>query len=161
MPTSEFQSTHPLRGATHVFYTYVKGFGISIHAPLAGCDLTDGADGDGTGEFQSTHPLRGATSEHYEQDILKLFQSTHPLRGATNKGRNHLSEHYISIHAPLAGCDDGAQQVFSARGDFNPRTPCGVRLILIVVQLNRRQISIHAPLAGCDDVSPHCTPAEQ
>ena len=56
---------------------------ISIHAPLAGCDL----------------------SEHYEQDILKLFQSTHPLRGATAIQRGRGVQVLISIHAPLAGCD--------------------------------------------------------
>ena len=33
-----FQSTHPLRGATVNPYKLIFVFGISIHAPLAGCD---------------------------------------------------------------------------------------------------------------------------
>ena len=41
-------------------------------------------------------------SSHNE---LELFQSTHPLRGATEVGRAFTSEIFISIHAPLAGCD--------------------------------------------------------
>ena len=79
----QFQSTHPLRGATHsIAYLYE-------------CL-----------EFQSTHPLRGATNVHYlyqfadiyfnprtpcgvrrkrskDMNAAVAFQSTHPLRGAT------------------------------------------------------------------------------
>ena len=61
--------------------------------------------------------------------IAQTFQSTHPLRGAT--------------------CAD--DPLFTRHGNFNPRTPCGVR----PEQLNQRfadfVISIHAPLAGCDE----------
>ena len=35
---------------------------------------------------------------------------------------------WISIHAPLAGCDSTlVENRLEAAGDFNPRTPCGVR----------------------------------
>ena len=34
--------------------------------------------------------------------------------------------------------------------DFNPRTPCGVRLLSDFPEAHRPSISIHAPLAGCD-----------
>ena len=34
------------------------------------------------------------------------FQSTHPLRGATVYDANRAMWHRISIHAPLAGCDN-------------------------------------------------------
>ena len=33
----------------------------------------------------------------------------------------------ISIHAPLAGCDENEQLKKSLGENFNPRTPCGVR----------------------------------
>ena len=33
----------------------------------------------------------------------------------------------ISIHAPLAGCDEARALNAGAHKDFNPRTPCGVR----------------------------------
>ena len=33
---------------------------------------------------------------------------------------------------------------------FNPRTPCGVRLIVRPLLQKRIDISIHAPRAGCD-----------
>ena len=168
---AEFQSTHPLRGATN--YTQ-ETWGDNI--------------------FQSTHPLRGATLRLFASQRPKQFQSTHPLRGATYNASQYVSERYISIHAPLAGCDfqidnipvfpvisihaplAGCDAPFFAAlvctSYFNPRTPCGVR------RGHRRsgkcsskfqsthplrgatgdeagddrveRISIHAPLAGCD-----------
>ena len=56
---------------------------ISIHAPLAGCDLA-GISALRVKTFQSTHPLRGATTGSICFLIYIIrFQSTHPLRGAT------------------------------------------------------------------------------
>ena len=168
--------------------------GISIHAPLAGCDLAANRKDRRQRLFQSTHPLRGATVKAAIVDGETVFQSTHPLRGATcmrgwlpnpmqfqsthplrgatvptlanvnafdisihaplagcdNLRNLHAVTSFISIHAPLAGCDLGLlafKRVFAkfqsthplrgatpfadfgkaAAGDFNPRTPCGVR----------------------------------
>ena len=123
----EFQSTHPLRGATERQITKNRFI-----------------------KFQSTHPLRGAT-RHFAPPVSngKIFQSTHPLRGATDVRLDLLqvvdisihaplagcdptpdwkiTRQYISIHAPLAGCDAAYFRWFLRAGDFNPRTPCGVR----------------------------------
>ena len=41
-----------------------------------------------------------------------------------------LDIYIISIHAPRAGCDKSALQPAYLYIDFNPRTPCGVRLAL-------------------------------
>ena len=144
-----FQSTHPLRGATRRSTSKLQVSIISIHAPLAGCDkiqatkirlsryfnprtpcgvrptIPTGTRSAGT--FQSTHPLRGATIKVFEITIVKEFQSTHPLRGATMPYRPSRRRERISIHAPLAGCDNQK---------YN-------RLVV-------NKISIHAPLAGCD-----------
>ena len=78
----------------------------------------------------------------------------------------------ISIHAPRAGCDLHGGTRPLAGEDFNPRTPCGVRLcscrcsflrlhfnprtpcgvrrLCDVFSLPQSVISIHAPRAGCD-----------
>ena len=144
----EFQSTHPLRGATGVLNTFSDEVG-----------------------FQSTHPLRGATyrSHGRNRDVyfnprtpcgvrpadgaeipaIQRFQSTHPLRGATYRTGAAGRTERISIHAPLAGCDRRSWKTAAACHDFNPRTPCGVRRGCVVV-LTLDVISIHAPLAGCD-----------
>ena len=78
----------------------------------------------------------------------------------------------ISIHAPLAGCDTSSRSTARPASNFNPRTPCGVRLFKdclremwqifqsthplrgatnqILTMRDFYNISIHAPLAGCD-----------
>ena len=65
----------------------------------------------------------------------------------SKKGFNYFD---ISIHAPRAGSDAAAYQ----RGDqvlhFNPRSPCGERLVRELVFVNDVVISIHAPRAGSD-----------
>ena len=172
---------------------------ISIHAPLAGCDFGVRRHGHGRladfnprtpcgvrrrderGQlwavgFQSTHPLRGATvGSQITHTVSGEFQSTHPLRGATIHIIACAVSGVISIHAPLAGCDQTITGVIGAAGDFNPRTPCGVRPVRRggQPQLKAFQsthplrgatspaeaapyapaISIHAPLAGCDSAS--------
>ena len=103
---SQFQSTHPLRGATSSPDKSSRHGSISIHAPLAGCDL-----------LQMATKTFGAS-----------FQSTHPLRGATRRRGIPCRDCGISIHAPLAGCDSRILARYSRQDNFNPRTPCGVRL---------------------------------
>ena len=125
-------------------------FMISIHAPLAGCDIAPAA-GKLLGQaFQSTHPLRGATQAGDPLAVLAQFQSTHPLRGATACGAGGGEAQAISIHAPLAGCDPTAWPRPGWISYFNPRTPCGVRRRLRRAYRDLWPISIHAPLAGCD-----------
>ena len=147
----EFQSTHPVRGATRgvpVYRVLSKDFN-----PRTPCGVRQELNKHNIQEwiFQSTHPVRGATYRRIQTLFAGGFQSTHPVRGAT-------------ICVPLL-----------ARADlhFNPRTPCGVRQLslLNVFKLFRFQsthpvrgatcywvlyfckntdISIHAPRAGCD-----------
>ena len=57
----EFQSTHPVWGATVRFMVRTRSTMISIHAPRVGCDAV----------------LLG------HQVLMVLFQSTHPVWGAT------------------------------------------------------------------------------
>ena len=60
--------------------------------------------------------------------LTLLFQSTHPLRGATYFVMLRELPRDISIHAPLAGCDYCRRWEYRTTSNFNPRTPCGVRL---------------------------------
>ena len=83
----------------------------------------------------------------------------------------------ISIHAPREGCDDGLADKILSNTDFNPRTPRGVRLFVMIGWLmddlfqsthpargatigaspgaGGPCISIHAPREGCD-IFLHC-----
>ena len=101
---------------------------ISIHAPLAGCDLNQPEHHPRYHKFQSTHPLRGATAGH-----------TLPR----NCGR-------ISIHAPLAGCDRHRRSADQARRGFQSTHPLRGATSISAMEPGAGIISIHAPLAGCD-----------
>src|SRR5215475_3111327 len=61
----QFQSTRPVRGATPINYAFVRGALVSIHAPRAGRDDCWAASTDIPGVFQSTRPVRGATAYGY------------------------------------------------------------------------------------------------
>ena len=104
--------------------------------------------------------------------MVLIFQSTHPVWGATSPYRYALMMAAISIHAPRVGCDSWRTAIFAGLNDFNPRTPCGVRLSAGRLSigysgfqsthpvwgatngrsqaLHESQISIHAPRVGCD-----------
>ena len=126
--SSVFQSTHPVRGAT-----FLRPFGVkrcTNFNPRTPCGVRPGPQG-----------VPGKDG---------AFQSTHPVRGATAQSTSHRGDVFISIHAPRAGCDhhlfdraacprgfqsthpvrgatpDG-DKIRAGKGDFNPRTPCGVR----------------------------------
>ena len=100
----KFQSTHPLRGATDYVLANCYVVRISIHAPLAGCDLL--------ASLQYASPA---------------FQSTHPLRGATlAEALRRMEEAYFNPRTPC-GVRHNDIFVIAFSTDFNPRTPCGVR----------------------------------
>ena len=60
------------------------------------------------------------------------FQSTHSLRSATIVPRSVQPSPRVSIHALLAECDKIPCVQCHIPCRFNPRTPCGVRLGVII-----------------------------
>ena len=128
---SVFQSTRPMRGATHALIAILDS-NIYFN-PRAPC-------GARPGTMAVKHGKR-------------LFQSTHPSRGATADKVTERLRHEISIHAPHAGRDTRWSSVGSARADFNPRAPCGARRHPQSHPAGSGAISIHAPHAGRDDFS--------
>ena len=79
-----FQSTHPVRGATHDRLTEAEKHLISIHAPRAGCDYSN-AYGCGHYYGISIHAPRAGCDNRDQPRLVavNVFQSTHPVRGAT------------------------------------------------------------------------------
>ena len=172
---AQFQSTHPMRGATKISdggKRYYRNFnprtpcGVRLVLPLAGVPLYlhfNPRTPCGVRPLGHQFELVEATisihaphagcdvAERGDLRLLQKFQSTHPMRGATHR------------QIPRSAC---------AR-DFNPRTPCGVRPCRVQrVYLHgqfqsthpmrgatyrktdnlctTKDISIHAPHAGCD-----------
>ena len=117
-----FQSTLPMRGATGN-HESPPGHHISIHAPHAGSDKSKGGVFLWADQFQSTLPMRGATiiASTKEQCIG------------------------ISIHAPHAGSDDVLLKSGGTVTDFNPRSPCGERLMVICMVLSPLYFNPRSP----------------
>ena len=80
---SEFQFTHPGKGATGLSVSRADKALVSIHAPWEGCDF----------KFHLLMPKRS------------VFQFTHPGKGATRKLARYYDWINVSIHAPWEGCD--------------------------------------------------------
>ena len=73
-----------------------------------------------------------------------------PRAGCDSTRRGFPAFAQISIHAPRAGCDEKHMQSIARCANFNPRTPCGVRLTPQTALAYMLDISIHVPRAGCD-----------
>ena len=145
-----FQSTHSLRSATSTSKSSLTRLPVSIHALLAECDAGDGIK-----------PFNYDVSIHA---LLAECDAPQPVR---------CGIHPVSIHALLAECDLPGVSPCAPGRSFNPRTPCGVRLVALGVILTRNPfqsthslrsatayglpplwtcwVSIHALLAECDD----------
>ena len=141
-----------MRGATHAWSSSQRiAEKISIHAPRAGRDVFAAKISISNIPFQYTRPVRGATTCHSEV-VMDID---------------------ISIHAPRAGRDAHLSGRRSFWPNFNPRAPCGARLLVtqfthmadefqstrpvrgatvavVTVLPTPPLISIHAPRAGRD-----------
>mgnify|MGYP006911765297 CR=1 FL=1 len=80
----------------------------------------------------------------------KVFQSTPPVRGATKSGSAITLYCYNFNPRPPCGGRLLEQPVAPLRADFNPRPPCGGRHGGYHVCDDALEISIHAPRAGGD-----------
>ena len=126
----EFQSTHPLRGATCGDQKVCAGRRISIHAPLAGCDWQSRVKVMSSRNFNPRTPCGVRLGTGAVRVLLLLRISIHaPLAGCDRRNLRTPSREHISIHAPLAGCDSSGVRSTQNIFNFNPRTPCGVRLL--------------------------------
>ena len=99
---------------------------ISIHAPLAGCDMPCTGIAGSWWHFNPRTPC-GVR-------LFQLFASA--LWGV------------ISIHAPLAGCDRGQLPDRIPYYYFNPRTPCGVRPFVRIIFFPIAKFQSTHPLRG-------------
>ena len=127
--TKEFQSTHPLRGATNHQIRLKSRFFISIHAPLAGCDRPARRNRQSCAHFNPRTPCGVRPSRSCSRpSTTATFQSTHPLRGATaGTGFEPIAQGHFNPRTPCGVRLNISMIIASAVMYFNPRTPCGVR----------------------------------
>ena len=148
----KFQSTHPSWGAT---------------AQVTGA----------TSSYANFNPrTHRGVRPCYRYTIFKVFKYFNPR---THRGVRHCPENasekscdyfnprthrgvrlyrvfdvfltsFISIHAPIVGCDVFTFSFESTLPNFNPRTHRGVRRLCGYAKKFDSMISIHAPIVGCD-----------
>ena len=118
-----FQSTPPVKAATHPAVPIWTSVHISIHAAREGGDVAKGKVIACPVEFQSTPPVKAATIAGRFRDVLGIFQSTPPVKAATFRTARGCRCQAISIHAAREGGDSGRLDFCRAVGDFNPRRP--------------------------------------
>ena len=119
--------------------------------------------------FQPTRPLRGATPDGAQlqrqkqyfnprapcgarpQIPLYLIRATRISTHAPLAGRDRQVRHpcidcpCISTHAPLAGRDSLRSTLAKSDVNFNPRAPCGARLLLLGFPESRFDFNPRAP----------------
>ena len=153
-----FQPTRPLRGATGG-----QGGILSLSPyfnPRAPCGARPTALLKSTPrptDFNPRAPCGARQTWQLPAKFPKRFQPTRPLRGATGFVLRGLWDGGISTHAPLAGRDRLECSTPISSINFNPRAPCGARLLLVLILFPFIVISTHAPLAGRDSKSVQIT----
>ena len=143
---------------------------ISIHAPLAGRDTADRARQCVFFDFNPRAPCGARLAPQASKWPLRyfnprapcgarllahpascgygLFQSTRPLRGATVHQAIPAVCRSISIHAPLAGRDCISATSLTHVPYFNPRAPCGARLLSTPTRRRSMEFQSTRPLRG-------------
>ena len=172
---SSFISTHaPLARCDAGPDRRVRDYLISTHAPLARCDCFMQHY---SGYFWiSTHaPLARCDMLCRRQNLEHCISTHAPLARCDECKTSTSLPVSISTHAPLARCDAAAsgnffppprfQLTHLLRGatemknvvleiqNFNSRTSCEVRQLIIFAAPRTFSISTHAPLARCDQIS--------
>ena len=147
-----FQSTLPVRGATKTARSWSTSQRISIHAPRAGSD--DKQVLRRVIKGISIHAPRAGSDDGraVERAATTMISIHAPRAGSDRSLETRPYTRTISIHAPRAGSDHRAHrepkaiQAFqstlpvrgatgpscqrrSGRNYFNPRSPCGERLL--------------------------------
>ena len=124
-----FQSTPSLRSATRPLRRTNERTNVSIHALLAECDVILSTSSFKCFGFNPRTPCGVRHFISHKGVLFKKFQSTHSLRSVTEKILSVLLQIQVSIHALLAECDKLGIDIPRLDMGFNPRTPCGVRLM--------------------------------
>ena len=108
----------------------------------------EGYGNENPGAFQPTRPLRGATA-YLQLAPLPNRISTHaPLAGRDIMDWFGDTFFIISTHAPLAGRDCDLARTSIQSLDFNPRAPCGARLMMSMCLSRTTLFQPTRPLRG-------------
>ena len=162
-----FQSTRPIRGATHKVTEAPAQKHISIHAPHTGRDLYSIFSLHYCIHFNPrapygarqtrkhkdfTHGTISIHAPHTGRDVTEFFVNIKSLRisihaphtGRDRKGYgNSRKGQKFQSTRPIRGATPRQQEKYQGQGDFNPRAPYGARqqkcIIYVLHFCNNRQ----------------------
>ena len=143
-----FQSTRPVRGATLFKPCHHLRIRVSIHAPRAGRDAEAKNRCPVYTGFNPRAPCGARRVTMAELLHIYTFQSTRPVRGATPARHRCGLPCIVSIHAPRAGRDPAVMRPPSVPESFNPRAPCGARLVDALGTVDRGVFQSTRPVRG-------------
>ena len=138
----------PLAGCDINLTRIQKAEAISIHAPLAGCDEENRIHRHHRRNFNPRTPC-GVRHEYVPLNGRYLnFNPRTPCGVRPLRQIAAVVYNDISIHAPLAGCDPLYCNIRAGGCHFNPRTPCGVRPVCVVLNPPKWIFQSTHPLRG-------------
>ena len=145
-----FQSTLPVWGATVAAGPLVVHRTISIHAPRVGSDCPPRwCTWPAPPNFNPRSPCGERLPFALRVfSTASSFQSTLPVWGATGRGWRGRCDTRISIHAPRVGSDLRRRRSRRGRRDFNPRSPCGERLLALLLTIDGVEFQSTLPVWG-------------
>ena len=135
----------PLTGSDKEKFAESQTEIISIHAPLTGSDFALCCFSFKFADFNPRSPYGERLMCNRSNGTLDIFQSTLPLRGATGVAPKVKPGDAISIHAPLTGSDSALSEYRRVMLYFNPRSPYGERLQLIISLSPMRDFNPRSP----------------
>ena len=146
-----FQSTHSLRSATGDCASYSSVSSSFNPRTPCGVRLNIESSSDEEEEEVSIHALLAECDQWLLSRGYTPTVSIHALLAECDSPFptcRHSPP--VSIHALLAECDHQPGWGNDDGTCFNPRTPCGVRLSVLIGDASHSVVSIHALLAECD-----------
>ncbi len=127
-----FQPTSPVRETTWIQLgrSYLV-LCISTHVPRAGDDRQSGTPCARNTYFNPRPPCGRRQGHLFDFQFFQEFQPTSPVRETTYPFGCLTMHIDISTHVPRAGDDISGRSQHARQTYFNPRPPCGRRLLQI------------------------------
>ena len=147
-------------GARRHVWQYADGKHIiSIHAPRAGRDCSPWASRSLTRYFNPRAPCGARRCSSVSSSASAPFQSTRPVRGATVTEEEFLEAVKFQSTRPVRGATPIVNSSTFQGGDFNPRAPCGARLIITTRGAQPRRFQSTRPVRGATNEPAAVKPA--
>ena len=143
-----FQSTLPTRGATRLSSATRSIWAFQSTLPARGATTAQHPDSPARGHFNPRSPHGERRGQPREPKGSKSFQSTLPARGATAMAWAIQRVNAFQSTLPARGATLWRTSLLLRARNFNPRSPHGERLVLVVVMVFSSSFQSTLPVRG-------------